>query len=157
MMTLMRRPRRTELAVPAGNGDPWDRLFDQMMFPWATRVLGRVGGHENGVFSPDVDITQNDDEIVLRAELPGVAKDDIEITILSDTLTLKGSKKSETDGKEGDYQYAERRYGEFYRTFELPDTVDTAKVVARFKDGVLELHLPLAEKAKPRKIEVTLK
>ena len=71
-----------------------------------------------------------------------------------DKLTLEGTKSSETEAKEDEYRYVERRYGRFMRTFQLPATVTASKVRAEFKDGVLSVHMPIAEEAKPRKIEV---
>jgi HSP20 family protein len=112
----------------------------------------------SGTWMPPVDIYQNgDQEIVIAAELPDMTRDAIDITVDNGTLTIKGDKKfgSEMkDVKEEHFHRIERRYGTFSRSFTLPRTVDTAKVAAEYKNGVLTVRLPLREEAKPRQIKV---
>ena len=104
---------------------------------------------------PPVDIFQNgDQEIVLKAELPDMAREDIDITVENFVLTIKGEKKSTADAKDQQFHHTERRYGAFSRTFSLPQTVDAGKVSAEYKNGVLSVRLPLREEAKPRQIKV---
>ena len=104
---------------------------------------------------PPVDIFQNGDhELVLKAELPDMSRDDIDINIENFVLTVKGEKKVSTEVKEEQYHHAERRYGTFSRSFSLPQTVDTGKVAAEYRNGVLTVRLPLREEAKPRQIKV---
>ena len=104
---------------------------------------------------PPVDIFQNGDhEIVLKAELPDMKREDIEITVENFVMTVKGEKKFATDVKEENYHHVERRYGAFSRSFSLPHTVDASKVTADYKAGVLTVHVPLREEAKPRQIKV---
>jgi HSP20 family protein len=107
---------------------------------------------------PPVDIFQNGDhEVVLKAELPDMAREDIDITVENFVLTIKGEKKfSPGDGvvKEEHYHHVERRYGAFSRSFSLPQTVDAGKVAAEYKNGVLTVRLPLREEARPRQIKV---
>ena len=104
---------------------------------------------------PPVDIYQNGDhEVVLKAELPDMTREDIDITVDDGTLTIKGEKKFSDDVKEDNFHRIERRYGAFSRSFTLPQTVDTAKVGAEYKNGVLTVRLPLREEAKPRQIKV---
>src|SRR5438309_8508493 len=104
---------------------------------------------------PPVDIYQNGDhELVLKAELPDMTREDIDITVDNGTLTIKGEKKLAHDVKEEQFHRIERRYGTFSRSFSLPQTVDTAKVGAEYKNGVLTVRLPLREEAKPRQIKV---
>ena len=104
---------------------------------------------------PPVDIFQTGDhELVLKAELPDMTRDDIDITVENFVLTIKGDKKAAADVKDEQYHHAERRYGSFSRSFSLPQTVDAAKVAAEYKNGVLTVRLPVREEAKPRSIKV---
>jgi HSP20 family protein len=104
---------------------------------------------------PPVDIYQNGDrELVLKAELPDMAREDIDITVENFVLTIKGEKKFSNDVKDDQYHHIERRYGTFSRSFSLPQTVDAGKVAAEYKNGMLTVRLPLREEAKPRQIKV---
>ena len=104
---------------------------------------------------PPVDIYQNGEhELVLKAELPDMTREDIDITVDNGTLTIRGEKKFSGEVKEESFHRIERRYGSFSRSFSLPQTVDTAKVGAEYKNGVLTVRLPLREEAKPRQIKV---
>ena len=109
----------------------------------------------SGTWVPPVDIYQNGDhEVVIKAELPDMSREDIDITVDNGTLTIKGEKKLAQDVKEEQFHRIERRYGTFSRSFSLPQTVDTAKVGADYKNGVLTVRLPLREEAKPRSVKV---
>ncbi len=109
----------------------------------------------SGSWVPPVDIYQNgDQEVVLKAELPDMSREDIDITVDNGTLTIKGEKKLSNDVKEEQFHRIERRYGAFSRSFSLPQTVDTGKVAAEYRNGVLTIRLPLREEAKPRQIKV---
>jgi HSP20 family protein len=104
---------------------------------------------------PPVDIYQNgDQELVLKAELPDMAREDIDITVENFVLTIKGEKKFVNEVKEEQFHHVERRYGTFNRSFSLPQTVDAGKVSAEYKNGVLTVRLPLREEARPRQIKV---
>ena len=104
---------------------------------------------------PPVDIYQaGDQELVLKAELPEMSREEIDITVENGTLTLKGEKKVGSDVKDEQFRHVERRYGAFSRSFSLPQTVDVAKVAAEYKNGVLTVRLPLREDARPRQIKV---
>ena len=108
-----------------------------------------------GAWVPAVDIfeTENHD-LVVRAELPGMTREDIEVSVENSTLVLKGEKKFDGEVKEENYRRIERTYGQFHRSFTLPNTVDTSKVSAEYKNGVLTVKLPFREEAKPRTINV---
>ena len=109
----------------------------------------------SGTWVPPVDIYQNGDhEIVLKAELPDLTREDIDITVDNGTLTIKGVKKLASDVKDEQYHRIERQYGSFSRSFSLPQTVDSTKVGADYRNGVLTVRLPLREEAKPRQIKV---
>jgi HSP20 family protein len=104
---------------------------------------------------PPVDIYQNGDhELVLKAELPDMAREDIDITVENSVLTIKGEKRLSNDVKEEQFHHVERRYGTFSRSFSLPPTVDPGRVGAEYKHGVLTVRLPLRDEAKPRSIKV---
>ena len=108
-----------------------------------------------GAWIPAVDIFETDGhDLVVKAELPGMSREDIEVTVENSTLVLKGTKKFDADVKEENYRRIERTYGAFHRSFSLPSTVDTSKVSADFKNGVLSVKLPFREEAKPRAINV---
>ena len=108
-----------------------------------------------GSWVPAVDIyeTANHD-LVVRAELPGMNREDIEVSVENSTLVLKGEKKLDTSVKEEHYRRIERSYGSFHRSFTLPNTVDASRIAAEFKNGVLTVKLPFREEAKPRTINV---
>ncbi len=106
---------------------------------------------------PPVDIYQDGDkEVVLKAEVPDMALEDIDITVDNGTLTIKGDKKIAGDVKEEQFHRVERRYGSFSRSFSLPRAVDSTRVSAEYKNGVLTVRLPLREEAKPRQIKVNV-
>lgn len=118
-----------------------DRLFNE---PVATRP-----------WAPSVDILETENELVLKADLPEVSLKDVDIQIERGTLSIKGERKFEkVEGKGTGYHRIERSYGEFQRFFSLPDTVDTEKVKADYKGGVLTITLPKKEVAKPKTIKV---
>jgi HSP20 family protein len=103
---------------------------------------------------PTVDIEEGDQDYHITAELPGLRKEDVKITLQEGVLTLQGERKQEREEKGKRFHRVERSYGGFVRSFALPDVVDEAKVLAEFKDGVLHIRLPKSEKAKPKAIEV---
>jgi HSP20 family protein len=108
-----------------------------------------------GSWVPAVDIyTNGQHELVLKAELPDMSREDIDVTVENFVLTIKGEKKLSNDVKEEQYHQVERRYGLFSRSFSLPQTVDANRVAAEYKNGVLTVRLPLREEAKPRTIKV---
>jgi HSP20 family protein len=106
-------------------------------------------------WAPSVDLYEDKDKFMIRAELPGMKKDDIEVSATGDTLTISGEKKREEESKEGQDTYrAERFFGRFQRTITLPAPIDASKVQAQYKDGLLTVTVPKAEEAKRKQIEV---
>ncbi len=105
-------------------------------------------------WAPLVDITEDDKEYLIKAELPEVKKEDEKVAVENGLLTISGERKSEKEEKNKKYHRIERAYGSFERSFIVPDDADADKVNAEFKDGVLRVHLPKSEKAKPKQIEV---
>ena len=115
---------------------------------------GEAAGTGLSAWTPAVDLHETDDGFVIKAELPGVSKDDVSVDVHQNTLTLHGQRTHAAEVKQDKYHRVARAYGTFQRAFVLPAGVDQEKVQATCKDGVLELHLPKSEAAKPRKITV---
>ena len=123
------------------------------------RMFSNLYGEHFGrtdVWTPAVDIYETDNqEIVLKAELPELKREDISITFENQVLTLRGERKLDQTIKREAYQRVERSYGAFSRSFTIPSTIDAAGITAAYKDGVLTVRLPQREEAKPKQIEVT--
>ena len=105
---------------------------------------------------PPVDIEEDNREYIVKAELPGMKKEEVKLKVEGGTLTISGERKAEKEEKDKKYHRLERSYGTFQRSFTLPEGTQPEKISAEFKDGVLLVHLPKDEKAKPRAIEVTV-
>jgi HSP20 family protein len=108
-------------------------------------------------WSPSVDIAETEDELVLKADLPEVRLEDVEVRVENQTLTLKGERKFEQDNSVRGFHRIERNYGAFTRSFSVPGTVDSEKVTAELKNGVLTVKLPKKEAAKPRQVKIEVK
>jgi HSP20 family protein len=106
-------------------------------------------------FSPRVDVRELEKEFVLRAELPGISKDDVKLAIENRVLTISGEKKHEKSEDKGNIYFREAAYGEFSRSFNLGDGIDESKIKADYKDGILTVTLPKSEKAVARQIEIS--
>lgn len=130
-----------------------NKLFNTSL----ARDGGRDAGLLDGAWSPAVDIYDSKENILVKADIPGLSKEDIEVTVHGDTLLIKGEKKQEKEVKEKNYVRTERFYGNFQRAIRLPAEVETNKVDATYKNGVLELVLPKSEKAKPKQIKLDIK
>jgi HSP20 family protein len=149
-MALVRwRPRR--------EWDPftdfWD-LRDEINQLFNHALTRTTPTHAEVLWSPPVDLYVKEGNVVVTADLPGLSKDEIDISVQNGVLTIKGQKKREKEIKEENYYCVERSYGSFQRSIELPTDVDGSKVKATYKDGVLEVVLPQVESAKPKKIKV---
>ena len=143
--------------------DPWkdfgslqeriNRMFDDTI-----RTLYPTDGEEleKGTWAPAVDIYETNDSFVVSADLPGLNKDEIQIDLKDNTLTLKGEKKFEEKVSKDNYIRVERAYGSFVRSFTLPQNVDPEKIKAKYKEGILEMTIPKKEEAKPKQIKVEL-
>ena len=108
-------------------------------------------------WAPAVDISETQDNISIKADIPGMKKDDIRVVVHENTLTLKGERQSEKKEEKTNYYRTERTYGSFYRSFTLPSMVDAAKIKANYTNGVLEIVLPKVEEAKPKEIAIDVK
>lgn len=142
--------------------DPFRELQD--MSDRLNRMIARPASGGNGGqgrevmtvadWTPTVDISETEAEYAIKAELPEVKREDVKVTVEDGVLTIQGERKQEKEEKAKKYHRVERSYGRFVRTFTLPDTVDESKVKAEYTDGILHLHLPKSEKAKPKQIDV---
>ncbi len=157
-MALIRWEPQTRALDPFHSlRDEVDRLFDD--FFRGSQPLLRGGwpglaGDETKV--PSVDLKETDDAFVLTAELPGVGKDELDLTVAEDRVTLSGERRREDEKKGENYHYRETTYGRFQRVVPLPDRILADKADARLKDGVLTLTLPKAEPAKTREVKVEI-
>jgi HSP20 family protein len=137
--------------------DRMNRMFDES-FQGASR--GTAASDEDwalgGSWAPAVDIYEQDGNIVLKAELPGVDSKDVDIRLENNVLTLRGERKLDTEVKRENYHRVERTYGSFTRSFTLPTVVDQEKIKADYKDGVLRVTLPKREEAKPKQISIAV-
>ena len=111
--------------------------------------IGKLGER-----SYTVDIEETADEFVIKADLPGVTQKDVKVSLLGDTLTIRGERRQESEKKDGSAHRTERMHGMFERTFRLGTPVRSDRVSAQYRDGVLEVHVPKAEEAKLREVEV---
>jgi HSP20 family protein len=148
-------PRRasSELSRPEDN---IDRMFEDFLGRrlrpfWPERWWPSAGFE---IATPSVDLYEEKDDIVVKAELPGMEKDNIEVNLSGNRLTIKGEKKQEEEVKKEGYYRSERSYGSFVRNLELPREVQIDKVKAAFKNGILEVRLPKTEKAKKKETKV---
>jgi len=146
---------------------PWDefremeRRMEEMMghsLLGARRPLSwwRTPSEELG-WTPTVEMYEKGDNLVVKADLPGMKKEELDISVLGDTLTIKGERKAESEIKDEDYYRCELCYGKFSRSVALPAAVDAGKVEANYENGILEITLPKVEEAKPKKVEIKAK
>ena len=130
-----------------------DGIFNTPLFP----ALWRRFPASHDEWFPALDVYEEEDKFVVKAELPGMKEDDVDVSVNGNTLTIKGEKKSETEKKEETYHYSERTFGSFFRSVKIPTNVDGDKIEAHYEHGVLEISLPKLAESKPRKIEVSAK
>ena len=134
-----------------------EEVSDRLNRVFGRSLTGKSDGKETMTvadWTPSVDISETEGEYVIKAELPEVKKDDVKITLEEGVLSIQGERKHEKEEKGKKFHRIERAYGRFVRSFVVPGYVDEAKIKAEYQDGVLQLHLPKSEKAKPRAIEV---
>ncbi len=147
MMNLVKwNPRREMLTLH----DRMNRLFDDPFFR-----IGRLADDDSlGMWNPAVDLYEKDGHFVIKAELPGVNKDGIKIDLKDRVLTLSGERTYDNEVKEENYYRKERSYGKFQRAFRLPADVDSDKIKAEFKDGVLQVEVPKPEERKAKQVTI---
>jgi HSP20 family protein len=139
--------------------DPWKDLIalQERMNRLLEESFGRLRREEglvSGAWTPAVDIYETENSLVVTAEIPGVSEKDIDVRIENNQLVIKGERKFEKETKEENYHRIERVYGNFYRSFSLPNTVDPDKVKAEYKNGVLKITLGKKEEVKPKQIKI---
>lgn len=127
-----------------------NHIFDDLFYP----VNRDDVEFSMGRWNPVVDVYDNDDSVVIKAELPGIDKEGIEIDVKDRVLTLKGERSSENEVKDDNYYRRERCFGKFERAFTLPADVDPDKIKADYKDGLLKIEIPKPEEKKPRQITI---
>lgn len=130
-------------------------LFDDFFTGFDAAPRGFTTG-KFGVFMPSVDVKESDKEFTVRAELPGVEEKDIDVTLTSDAVTIKGEKKEEKEDKGKNYYYMERSYGSFHRVIPLVAEMDASKAQASFKNGVLNIIIPKNQSAKTKGVKVPI-
>ncbi len=133
-----------------GTQDRLNRLFNDTF----SRFFDEGDGSSVRTFAPPVDVYETDQNVVLKVELPGIKPDEVEVRVEDHTLFLKGERKFEKEVKEENYHHIERSYGNFVRTFPLPNSVNAEEAKAEYKDGVLTLTMPKREEAKPKTIKI---
>ncbi|MEK6681339.1 MAG: Hsp20/alpha crystallin family protein [Nitrospirota bacterium] len=130
-----------------------NKLFEESLF--------RSGKDQEdltvGRWSPAIDVMENEQEIVIKGELPGIELKNVEVLIKDNLLTLRGERKFEKEEEKENYHRIERAYGAFQRVFTLPASVEQDKVKAKMRDGILEIRLPKAKKELPKKVEIEVK
>jgi len=138
-------------------GEEIDRVFED--FGFGRGLLAPVFGREfgEGVWAPQVEMFKRNGELVVRADLPGLSKDDVKVELSDEAIIIEGERSSEQEEKGEDYYRSERSYGNFYRRLPLPTGVKTANAIATFENGVLEITMPVekGEERKPRKLEIS--
>lgn len=142
--------------------DPFNEMqtFHDDMNRVFTDFFGRVPARRSlaeGLWAPLMDIEETKEELVVKAEIPGMAKDDIKIQITADVLSISGERKHEEESKDKTYHRIERTYGKFQRIIRLPTEVQSGKTKASYENGVLTIRIPKSEELKPREIAIEVK
>ncbi len=130
----------------------WRPISD--VAPWRAFWMRAPDG---GAWTPAMDVYETDKKFVVKAELPGMKEDDIDVSVTGDTLIIKGEKQAESEINEDNYYSIERTYGSFSRSIVLPSTENPEKIEAKYEDGVLEVSLPKFAEVKPKKVKVSSK
>lgn len=133
-----------------------ERYMDEVLAGWPFRTLRRLPAEEM-LWSPPMEMYEKEDRFVVRTELPGVNQDEIDISMMGDTLVIKGERRVSQGVKEEEYHRCEVSYGSFSRSINIPAAVDVNRIEANYEDGVLEINLPKAKEAKPSKIQIKAK
>jgi len=129
--------------------EQFSRLFD-------TSFPGRSSESDLTTWAPAVDIQETENELVLKADLPGIEEKDIDVRIENNTLTIRGERKFEKQVNEDNYLRVERSYGSFSRSFSLPNTINTEAIHAEYKNGVLTVQMPKRAESKPKQVKVNV-
>lgn len=150
----------SEIVSRAEEFEHWvERFMDDMWRRPFPRLFGRdrwLPIRPSSIRMPSLDVYEEKDSVVVKAELPGMKKEEVEVNLAGETLTIKGEKKEDKEVKEDDYYRRERSYGSFLRSVGLPCEVKSDEIKASFKDGVLEVRMPKTEEAKKKSISVKI-
>jgi HSP20 family protein len=147
-MAIVRwRPMRDMVSIQ----DEMNRLFDRF---FSRDLMDGEEYLQTSQWSPSMDISENKDEFVVSAELPGMSKNDIQVTFVDGSLKIEGERHKEKEDKNVNYHRVERVHGKFCRSFQLPTAIQQNKISAEFKDGILTIRLPKAEETRPKAIDV---
>ena len=158
-MAIERRKPQKELAVsqPSREMEEMGRYFEDVFGrPFLPAVWRRIPS-EDLVWAPSIAVVEKEDKFLINVELPGVKEEDINISLVGNTLTIEGEKETESEVEKKGYYYTESSYGSFSRSITIPSTIDTSKIEANCDKGVLEITLPKAPEVKPKKIAVAAK
>lgn len=162
----MSKPAKTTKSAPGSSNlltrfqddiDRMERIFQDFGTPRFPRLFDWEGLRTSPLRAPAVDVYEEGDNVIVKAEIPGANKEDIEINVTDSVLTISGEKERKEEVKDDKYYRCERSYGSFSRSVELPSEVQTAKAQATFKDGVLEVRLPKTEESKRKAVKVAIK
>lgn len=134
----------------------WWGMEDDL-FSWRLPAIWSRTPAEERLWATPIEFFEKEDKYVVRAELPGMKPEDIEVSVTDNLLTIKGERKLDNEVKEDDYYYREHTYGTFSRTLSLPSAADDAKIEATYENGILEVGIPKTPEAKPKKITVSAK
>ena len=130
-----------------------ERGMESMFGSFFPAMWRRLPAEERG-WSPPMEMYEKEDRFVVKLDLPGMRKEDIDISVVGDALIIKGERKAESEIKDEDYYCCERSYGSFYRSLDMPTAVESKQIEANYRDGILEVTLPKAAEVKPKKIEI---
>lgn len=152
------RPRRRLIPWrPFGEMEEMERPFDNLFnWPSSPAIWRRMPSMEMA-WAPAIDVFEKNDRFVVKAELPGMKQKDINVSVVSNSLTIRGERTAESEVEREDYYYSERSYGSFSRSIDIPPDVDAKKIEANYDDGVLEIDLPKIPGTKPKKVSVSAK
>jgi HSP20 family protein len=153
-MALIKWEPRREMEPLRSLRDEVDRLFDSFFRGWPRPWSGESLLPGLGEFAPSIDLKEDDKELVLTAELPGIAKENLDVNITEDSVTIKGERKEDKEEQAKGYHFRESSYGSFHRVIPLPVEVVADKATAKLKDGVLTLNLPKSKASKRKGVQI---
>lgn len=148
------RPSALRQWRPSRLMEDMERLMEESIANWPLRVTWRRLPGAEMAWAPALEMYEREDKIVVRTELPGVNKDEIDISMTGDTLTIKGERKASEEVKEEQYHRCELAYGTFSRSITMPVAVDAERIEATYENGILEIHVPKAKEAMPTRIQI---
>jgi len=131
--------------------DDMNRLLGDFFMTRKEKAMSKLG------WMPSVDVSESENEYTIKADIPGMKKEDIKISLERNTMSISGERKEEVEEKNKNYVRREKSYGSFFRSFELPHAVDSKNIRATYSDGVLSINVPKSEESKPKEIKIDVK